>query len=91
METLTESKENDELPRSTSNMYNKKEWEEQFNSVKSIEAPKQSASEIHTFATSKKVVKVLTMIVVFSVVLTATVVSKVISMFSTHHVMYLYV
>ena len=57
--------------------FRKNELEEQFNSVRSREIPKQSASELHAFTTAKKIVKLCTMIVVFLVLLASTVVSKV--------------
>ena len=63
--------------------FRKNELEEQFNSVRSREIPKQSASELHAFTTAKKIVKLCTMIVVFLVLLASTVVSKVFSCINT--------
>ena len=53
------------------------ELKKQFDSVRSREIPKQSASELHAYTTAKKIVKLCTMIVVFLVLLASTVVSKV--------------
>ena len=57
--------------------FRQNELTKQFDAVKSIEVEKLSASELKSFTTAKKVLKVVTMIVVFVTVLTATVVSKV--------------
>ena len=57
--------------------FRKNELKNQFNSVRSREIPKQSASELHAYTTAKKIVKLCTMIVVFLVLLASTVVSKV--------------
>ena len=63
--------------------FRQNELAKQFDAVKSIEVEKQSASELKSFTTAKKIVKVMTMIVVFVTVLTATVVSKVKRLFHT--------
>ena len=57
--------------------FRKNDLAQQFDSVKSIEVEKLSASELNAFVSAKKIVKVITMLVVFVVVLGSTVVSKV--------------
>ena len=56
--------------------FRKKELKEQFDTVKSLEDAKLSASELNAYETPKKVLKVVTMLVVFLVLLTATLISK---------------
>ena len=73
----TETAKKDEMTDADAENFRKKELAKQFEDVKSLETQKLSASELNTFATAKKIVKLVTMLVVFLVVLSATVVSKV--------------
>ena len=73
----TESVNHNEPTNDELEDFRKNELAKQFDAVKSIEVEKQSASELNSFTTAKKLLKVLTMIVVFVTVLVSTVVSKV--------------
>ena len=73
----TDSSLHDEPQNEDMEDFRKNKLAQQFEAVKSIEVEKLSASELNAFATAKKIVKVVTMIVVFIMVLASTVVSKV--------------
>jgi len=72
----TDSSLHDEPQNEDMEDFRKNKLAQQFEAVKSIEVEKLSASELNAFATAKKIVKVVTMIVVFIMVLASTVVSK---------------
>merc|ERR1712154_758663 len=72
----TDGVNQDELTEEELNDFRKKDLCKQFDAVKSIEVQKLAASELNTYATAKKIVKVVTMLVVFVIVLGSTVVSK---------------
>merc|ERR1712215_60381 len=75
MERHSNSKECDPPPSPTLEQFSK-DLPDQFDEVKGFEITKLSASEKNAFVTAKKTVKSVTMVVVFLVVLGATIVSK---------------
>ena len=75
--TSTEWIQDEGLSKEDLENFRKNDLAQQFEAVKSIEVEKLSASELNAFVSAKKIVKVITMLVVFVVVLGSTVVSKV--------------